>query len=117
LNRLWIEGDGGGPKRYFHRGMVALNPAEAGRLEGGDSCVAASRAFAAWAYIVSWRTSDPWARLFGGTAVVAYRYELDCEADGQTLHLRGRDLMTLVWEEGRWQVVANHFSPEPGSAG
>ncbi len=117
LNRLWTAGDGGGLERFFHQRMVAINPAQSGYLEGGPACVAAWQAFSRSARIVSWSTEDPCVRLFGGTAVVAYRYDLACEIGGQSLRLRGRDLMTLIWEDGRWQLVADHFSPEPGSAG
>jgi hypothetical protein len=30
------------------------------------------------------------------------------------VQMRGRDLMTLDKRDGRWWLVADHFSPTPG---
>jgi len=117
MNRLWTEGDGSGLERYFHRGMIAIVPDRKERLEGGDVCAAQWQGFARSVKTLCWRTSEETVRVFGDTAVVAYVYEMECEMGGQVLQLRGRDMMTLVKTEGRWQVVADHFSPEPGAQG
>lgn len=117
LNRLWTAGDGSGLERYFHAEMVAINPAQSSRIEGRAACVEAWQSFARSVRIFSWETFAPWIRLFGNTAIVAYCYELSCEIGGQPVLLRGRDMMTLVQDDGSWQLVADHFSPDPGSAG
>ena len=113
LNRAWT---GGHPERladYFHPRMVALTPVDARRLENGSACVAAWSAYAAATTIHRWEESNPLVRVHGDAAVVAYEYEIDCEAAGRRQILRGRDLFFLVREKGRWLAVADQFSPVP----
>ena len=112
MNRCWTEGDPDGLPRYFHEHMVAVTPAIAcryrarglrGRLVGlravhEDSVVGDARRGV---------------RLHGDAAVVTYRYEMECERGGKRLRPAGRDLMVLARHEGRWQVVADSFSPDP----
>jgi len=117
MNRLWTEGDGSGLERYFHAQMVSIVPDRKERLEGGAACVAEWQGFARSAKTRLWRTSEEFVRVYGDAAVVAFVYEMECEFGGEVLRLRGRDLMTLVKEDGRWQIVADHFSPEPGMKG
>jgi iron(II)-dependent oxidoreductase len=112
-NRCWTEGDPQDLKDYFHTDMVAITPADKERLAGQDRCVAAWAGYADAVKILRWKTTDPDIRVFGTTAVVTYYYELEAEMDGEMVRPRGRDMMTLVKEAGRWWIVADQFSPDP----
>ena len=50
----------------------------------------------------------------GRGAVVAYDFEIDYSAGGREVRMSGRDLMTLDKHDGRWWLVADHFSSTPG---
>lgn len=113
MNRCWTEGDPGGLARYFHERIVAVTPGDRLPLVGREACVAAWSAYARGTRILSWRTRDVTVRLHGDAAVVTYLYEMDCERCGKRFRPAGRDLMVLARGEGRWQVVADAFSPYP----
>lgn len=115
-NRLWtIEGR---PERlagFFAAEMIAITPTDVCRREGREACVAGWTEFVRAARILRWEEKNPAVLLLAGgrCAVVAYDYELDCEMGGRAIHFSGRDLMTLELREGRWWLVADHFSPTP----
>jgi uncharacterized protein (TIGR02246 family) len=120
VNRAWAEG--GEVERlreWFHRDMVAVTPTDRLRLEGREACVAAWSAFVAAVRITRWVERDPDVRLFadGRVAVVTYYYAAAFIADGEPTEVAGRDLMTLVREDGRWWIVADQFSGYPGGRG
>jgi uncharacterized protein (TIGR02246 family) len=113
MNRCWTAGDPRELSHHFHPRMVAVTPADELPLVGGEACAAAWARYAATVRIRSWRTHDERITVFGDAAVVAYLYEMECETGGRTVHPRGRDLLALVREDGRWRVVADQFSPYP----
>ena len=49
----------------------------------------------------------------GRSAVVACDFEIDFKAGDHVVQMSGRDLMTLDKRNGRWWLVADHFSPTP----
>jgi hypothetical protein len=100
---------------YFHRNMVAISPASRQRILGQDACVASWKSFTGSTVIHEWKEIDPLVELFGNNkfAVVTYYYEMSCDMRGQALNLSGRDLFTLVNENGKWWVTSDHFSPYP----
>ncbi|MBI2567321.1 MAG: nuclear transport factor 2 family protein [Candidatus Schekmanbacteria bacterium] len=115
LNEAWTGGRVDELARYFHPEMMAVTPADRERLDGQAACVASWRRFVQAAEIVRWEARDPRVRLFGDTAaVVGYTYELACDVGGEHRVLRGRDLMFLVQEAGRWWLAGDQFSPFPG---
>jgi hypothetical protein len=116
MNQLWTSRNQPGQlANYFHRDMVAITPSARLRVEGRDACVASWKAFAGSATIREWKEIDPLVKLFGknGFAVVTYYYEMTCDMQGQTLNLSGRDMFTMVNENGKWWVAADQFSPNP----
>ncbi len=118
LNRAWTtEGDPLKLRDYFHRDMVAITPTDRFRREGRDACVAGWQSFADSVTVHSWEERDEKIQLYadGQTAVVTYNYTLSCRLGSQTLTMTGRDMMFLVREDDRWQVVADQFSPFPAS--
>lgn len=119
LNRAWaVDGD---PERlvaWFHREMVAISPMDAAPLLGQATCVAAWKRFVTAFEVLRWHERDVDVRLHGDgrVAVVTYAYDItfrpraDAAAPREE---RGRDMMVLVEEDGRWQVVADQFSSVP----
>lgn len=116
LNRVWtVEGR---PERlvdYFAPEMIAITPTDRFRLEGRASCVAGWTDFVRTAKILRMIESNPIMLLLaeGRCAVVAYDFDIDFETGGQVVNMRGRDLLTLEKRDGRWWLVADHFSPAP----
>jgi hypothetical protein len=116
LNQLWtIRNQPDQLANYFHRHMVAISPSARQRLEGREACVAAWKAFADSVKILRWRETDPLVEMFGDNnlAVVTYYYEMSCEMQGQPLTFSGRDMFTMVNENGKWWVASDQFSPYP----
>ncbi|MCK4574429.1 MAG: nuclear transport factor 2 family protein [candidate division Zixibacteria bacterium] len=113
LNQCWSAGDPDDLKEYFHERMVVFTPSDQKRLEGGQTCVASWKEFAELVEIVSWNETDPNIQIYGDTAVVTYYYELIGRMNDKPAEMCGRDMMTLVKENGRWWLVADQFSPYP----
>ena len=116
LNRAWtIEGNADKLKNYFHEQMVAIPGNGRSRLEGREACIAGWKAFAEAAKIHYWREIDRKVQLYGDGkfAVVTYYYEISFDMGGQTFTEGGRDMFALVHDDGKWWVVANHFSSYP----
>ncbi len=114
LNDAWTKGDPDDLAGYFHEGMLAITPADRRRLDGGAACLAGWKGFSSAAKIRRWEEIDPVIRVYGEAAVVAYDYELTCDAGGEDAVLGGRDMMFLVRDEERWWVVGDQFSGYPG---
>ena len=116
MNRCWTCGNLVELEKlpdYFHDRMVALTPVDRYRLEGREACIAGWSNFARHATIHTWEEKEVLVQVFDEAAVVTYYYELAGEADGTTLFLTGRDMLTLIREHGRWLVAADQFSPFP----
>ena len=116
LNRAWTEeGNADKLNDYFHKEMVAIPGNGRNRLEGRDACVAGWKSFVKAAKIHSFKEIDPKVQLYGNGkfAVVTYYYEISFDMSGQTFTESGRDMFVLVYENGKWRVVADHFSSYP----
>jgi len=117
LNRAWtVEGDADKLENFFHKDMIAITPTTRERIEGRDACIASWKAFMQSAKINYWKEIDPKVQLYGKGrfAVVTYYFDMSFEMNGHTIKMQGRDLFTLVKEDGKWWVVADQFSPNPG---
>jgi hypothetical protein len=116
LNRLWtVENRADDLVNYFHERMVAITPTDRDRLVGGAACVAGWKGFTETATIHYWKEIDPRVELFGdgAFAVVTYNFDMSFDMGGRTIQMGGRDMLSLVKEDGRWWVVADQFSPFP----
>lgn len=118
MNRLWTTDRQ--PERlaeFFHADMIAVPGNEPRRREGRAACVAGWKAFTDVARVTRWEEREPSVRVFAGgqAAVVHYYYDMTCEIGGQVHGLRGRDTFVLTREDGRWWVLADHFSAYPGA--
>jgi hypothetical protein len=121
MNRTWTEERNCEKLAdYFHPHMVAIVPTTKERLVGRDLCIAGWKSFVDAAVIHRWDELDPLIQLYNDnqTAVVTYYYDMDVDMFGQQhLILKGRDMYTLVKEDGHWWVVADQFSGFPGEMG
>lgn len=116
MNRCWTESWNEEEFRnYIHPEAVAIVPTVPGRLEGKNQYVAGWRDFARSARVLAWRETDHIVQLYGsGTcAIVTYLFTIRFETAGVVQEMRGRDMLFVVNEKGRWLVVADQFSPEP----
>ena len=119
MNRHWTETwDETAFGRYIHPDAVAVAPTAPGRLEGRDAYVAGWRGFAETAKIHEWDEAGHRVRFFcrGTCAVLTYFFTIRFTMGGQEVVMQGRDMFTLIKQGGRWLVVADQFSPEPGRA-
>jgi ketosteroid isomerase-like protein len=115
-NKAWtVDGKIGELNKYFHKDMVAITPNNSKRLKGQAACLLGWQEFAKMAKTNYFTEIEPLIRLYcdNNAAVVTYSYEGSFIMGGQTMILRGRDMMTLVKENGRWWIVADQFSPMP----
>ena len=113
MNRLWT--DRNEPKslcQWFHPHMIAACAGETDFRIGQDMCVDGWKGFCERVSDLSFKETSPVVRFYGGgsTAIVAYKFNCSFTMNGAKTELFGRDLFTLVKENDRWQVVADHFS-------
>ena len=113
LNDAWTQGHPDDLAHYFHPQMLAITPVDRLRRDGAPACLAGWKSFADAARIHRWQEFDPLIRVYGDAAVASYYYAIDFEMGGKRIGQSGRDLFFLVREDGRWQVVADQFSPYP----
>ena len=99
---------------YFHAKMVAITPTDRLRVEGREACIAGWSGFARAAAIRHWTENEPKIHIYNDTAVVTYYFDMAFDVGGEKVALGGRDMLIMVKEDGRWQVVADQFSPYPG---
>jgi len=116
LNRCWTCGDPAELDKladYFHDEMVAITTTNRFRLEGKEACLRGWQGFARSVKIHSWKETDPKVQIFGNTAVVTYYFDMAFGLAGQTIHMEGRDMFTLIKENNKWLVIADQFSQYP----
>lgn len=116
MNRAWTaENNAGALKNYFHKDMVAITPTNQKRVEGGEKCVAGWKNFTENSKIHSWKESEPKIQVYGEGkfAIVTYYFDMSFDMAGQTINMKGRDMFSLVKENGKWLVVADQYSQFP----
>ncbi len=118
MNRKWtVEKKADELKNYFHKDMVAITATDQKRLEGRDVCVTSWKAFSDNAVIHFWKELEPKIQVYGNDtfAIVTYYFDMSFDMGGQTMNMKGRDMFSLVNEDGKWLVVADQFSQFPNS--
>jgi ketosteroid isomerase-like protein len=116
MNRIWTEAwDEEAFAEYIHPDAVAIVPTSPGRLEGRDQYVAGWKSFAGMARVHEWTESGHLVTVCAPDlcAVVTYFFTIRFAIAGNKQLMKGRDMLFLVKEQGRWLVVADQFSPEP----
>ena len=116
FNDTWAdEGDFEALAGFFHENIVVLSPGVPERIVGRDSCLTVWKGFAESTVIRHYHEDDPLVELYndGRCAIVTYYFEMAFESEGKLITAAGRDMFTLVKDDGRWLVVADQFSPYP----
>ncbi len=116
MNRCWTRSDSNELDKlnnYFHKSMVGITPTDKYRLEGREACFDGYKTFVQNAKIHHWKETDPAINIYGNAAVVTYYFDMSFDMDGQTVNMGGRDMFTLIHEDGKWWIVADQFSPYP----
>jgi Domain of unknown function (DUF4440) len=113
MNECWTKGNPQDLENYFHQSMVAITPTDKKRLDGKTACVTGWSKFAKNAKINLWKEYDHKIQIYGNTAVVTYYFDINFEMGNQKINMSGRDMITLVNENGKWWAVADQFSPFP----
>jgi ketosteroid isomerase-like protein len=119
MNRCWTEGWNEAQfRQYIHPDAVAIVPTTSGRLEGQEAYVAGWRAFAEASVIHEWRETDHKVQIYNGakSAVVTYLFTISFVTGVQKQTMQGRDMVFLIKQGRKWQVVADQFSPDPAGA-
>ncbi len=114
INRLWSQDNR--PEAlvdYFHEQMIAVCGGESTIRSGGRACLEEWTWFSREAENIQFIEHEPHIELFcGGTvAVAAYYFDCTYTMKGKSVAMKGRDLFTLIKENGKWRVIADHFSP------
>ena len=116
MNRKWtVENNADELKNYFHKDMVAITPTDLKRIEGGENCVAGWKGFSQNAKIHFFKESEPKVQVYGDGkfAIVTYYFDMSFDMGEQTINMKGRDMFSLVNENGKWLIVADQFSQFP----
>jgi ketosteroid isomerase-like protein len=101
VTEAWSTGEPDEVRDELHDAMVAQ--ASGAAVEGRDAVLDAWRRSAREAPLITWVERAMEVHVAGATAVVAYHFELerDAEEDDER-HQRGRDLWVLTQADGRW---------------
>jgi hypothetical protein len=113
MNECWTKGNPQELENYFHQNMIAITPTDKKRLDGKTACVNGWSAFAKNTKINLWKEYDHKIQIYGNTVVVTYYFDINFEMGNQKINMSGRDMVTLVNENGKWWAVADQFSPFP----
>ncbi len=112
----WADkGDANALRGVFHESMVTVSPADRDPIHGREANIAAYERFLSSAKVTDWHFTDQHIQLLNDeqTAVVTFVFSVTMLENNDTVTATGRDLLVLVKEQGKWWVVADHFSPFP----
>ena len=116
MNKIWTEGKQIEKlNNYFHQDMVAITATDNEIIEGRENCVKSWENFTKSAKIIFWKELDPKIQIYGNGmfAIVTYYFDMSFEMNGQTINMKGRDMFSLVKENGKWWIVSDQFSQYP----
>jgi ketosteroid isomerase-like protein len=105
LVSAWRIGNADELTTLLHPDVVFVQPHFGGRTDGREACVDGFRDFTSQAKINKYGDTDHAIDVFGPLAMVSFRYELAWEMEGEHHRETGHDLLLLVREEDRWQIV------------
>ncbi len=98
---------------FLHDDMVVFSPGGKERLRGKDKIVKAYDDYARYAETVNLSETEPVIQLYNGnkTAIVSYFGDLTIKTpEEKTQSFSCKDMYVLIFENGRWQAVAQHYS-------
>jgi len=112
-NDAWTRGDPRDVAPLFHAHAVMVAPAMKARLHGRDAMVESYLDYCRQAKTHAFEELDHAIDVFGDTAVVTYRFRVRYELD-ETVHDEvGQEVLVLIHEDDRWQVVWRTQVPLP----
>jgi hypothetical protein len=104
-NRAWLRGEPRAAAEIFHAHVVGIAPGFAGRIEGRDAMVQSLVDYCAQVKTHLFQEGEPAIDRIADTAVVAYPFVVQYELAGRVFDERGREILVLVRDAGRWQVM------------
>ena len=105
VNQAWLHGRTEELRDLLHVAVVIVPPDGSGPVRGLEACIESYRDFAAQAKVLRFEEFSPAVDVFGGTAVVAYDFEIFYELGGTWTTERGHELTVLSRTNARWWVV------------
>jgi ketosteroid isomerase-like protein len=114
INRHWaITENMDSLSLFFHDDMVMFFPGGKERLHGKNNIIKSYENYVRYAETVSLSEYEPMIQLYNDnkTAIVTYFGDLTIKTPaGTTQTFFNKDMYTLIFENGRWQAVAQHYS-------
>jgi hypothetical protein len=107
--KAMIAGDIGELEKLLHRDLKYTH--SSGLVDSKDSYIRGVRE-KLWDY-QSIRTSNEAVSVYGETALVHCRLQIDLEVKGTPRQVDSLALTVWIKDEGRWQVLAVHSTPHP----
>jgi hypothetical protein len=101
---------------FIHPDMVIIFPDSKERMQGKSKIIESYRSYANYAQTISMKETNPLIQLYNEniTAIVTYYYDLEIKIPtGETQTFTGRDMYTLIYNNGKWIAVAQQYSPMP----
>ena len=95
----------------FHEDMVIVAPDFQVPASGREACAKSYSDFTAQAEVKELRESGFWTRIWGGAAMVSYRFDLSYSMGGKDHTDSGRDLFLLVRRGDGWLAAWRTLLP------
>jgi ketosteroid isomerase-like protein len=105
INRAWLTGKVTELNSYFHDDMVIKSPAFQELCRGREACVKSYEEFLTQARVLDYKDEPPSVDLFGRSAMAVCPWEMAYELSGKQYREKGRDMLMLTRETGRWMVA------------
>ena len=114
INRHWaITENMDSLSLFLHDDMVIFAPGGKERLRGKNDIIKSYEDYARYAETVSLSETEPVIQLYNGnkTAVVTYFADLMIKTPDEKIQsFFCKDMYMLIFENGQWQAVAQHYS-------
>lgn len=105
INKVWLEGQVEDLAAMVHPDVAMVLPDFSGTIQGREDFLAGFRDFRQNASIQEFREHDYHVDVAGGTAVIAFRYDMLYERSGQRYRATGRDLWVFEKQGSGWIAV------------
>lgn len=110
-NDAWTGGRPLETASLFHPDVVMLSPSGEIVMEGRDAMVESFVAYCERATTHAFRELEHRVRLFGGSALLTYAFEVEYELDGERRRERGRELLVFARNGDAWRAVSRMQLP------
>ncbi len=102
-------------RNIFHDRIVSITPSVREPIHGANENIEAYKKFLESVEIVDSKFTNKTVNLYNNqhTAVVTLQYEVDMKFGNSKMTSVGRDMLILVKENGKWEIVADQYSSFP----